>query len=217
MGIASFSKRDYLYLAPKSYKCPLCGKEHTYNNKYYDKYDCKEKNRPLAHYQSTGYKHLTWTCSALNDISISFDAEYCYWEIHGFIDKSGFSKRIDSKGKIPLENMEDREDGTITLYLGRFDYDDIYLTFIYDHEKSFETVYSRKIKAEIAVREEKVLKKERELNAREKNLQAKEQEKRERDLRNLEHSLEQKEKELKALEQKLQEVKKTVLTALNPI
>lgn len=216
MGISNFSKRNYLYLAPKSYKCPFCRREHTYDKEYFDYQSGKTKKRSLASYQNI-YPSLVLSCNSHNQISLSFSYFYCYWKIHGSIDKNNYYDEIDGEGKVSLEEMEDREDGTITFEFTISGSKNIYLKFIYDQENSFGAVYLQKMKAELASHEKNLRQKESELNARERNLQAKEQEKRERDLRNLEQTLQQKEKELEEREKKLQEAKQVLLTSLNQI
>ena len=218
MGISNFSKRDYLYLVLKSYKCPFCGREHTYDKKDFDYHSGKTKNRSLASYSDLYAFSLVLTCGSYNQISLSFDHFYYYWKIHGSIDKNNYYDKIDGEGKVSLEEMEDREDGTITFKfpissLKR----NIYLKFIYDQENSFAFIYLQKMKAELTSHENNLRQKERELYARERNLQAKEQEKREKDLRSLEQVLQQKEKELEEREKKLQEAKTSMLTTLNQI
>lgn len=217
MGISDFSKRDYLYLVPKSYKCPFCGREHTYDKKDFDYHSGKTKNRSLASYSDLYAFSLVLTCGSYNQISLSFDHFYYYWKIHGSIDKNNYYDKIDGEGKVSLEEMEDREDGTITFKFTISSFKNIYLKFIYDQKNSFGAVYLQKMKAELASHEKNLRQKESELNARERNLQAKEQEKRERDLRNLEQTLQQKEKELEEREKKLQEAKQVLLTSLNQI
>lgn len=217
MGISDFSKRDYLYLAPKSYKCPFCRREHTYDKEYFDYQSGKTKNRSLASYQTLYPGSLVLKCNSHNQISLSFDPFYCYWKIHGSIDKNNYYDEIDGEGKVSLEEMEDCEDGTITFKFTISSFKNIYLKFIYDQGNSFGAVYLQKMKVELASREKKLRQKERELYARERNLQTKEQEKREKDLRSLEQVLQQKEKELEEREKKLQEAKTSMLTTLNQI
>ncbi len=217
MGISDFSKRNYLYLVPKSYKCPFCGREHTYDKKDFDYHSGKTKNRSLASYSDLYAFSLVLTCGSYNQISLSFDHFYYYWKIHGSIDKNNYYDKIDGEGKVSLEEMEDREDGTITFKFPISRFKNIYLTFIYDQENSFSAIYLQKMKAELNSRENNLRQKECELYARERNLQEKEQEKREKDLRNLEQTLQQKEKELEEREKKLQEAKTSMLTTLNQI
>ena len=219
MGISNFSKRDYLHLAPKSYMCPFCRSEHTYDKEYFDDRSFKTKKRSLASYHII-YTSLVLECNSFNYISLSFDHHYYYWEIHGRISQvnSCYGDKIDGEGKVSLEEMEDREDGTITFKFAISSLKrNIYLKFIYDQENSFAAIYLQKMKAELTSHENNLRQKERELNAREKNLQAKEQEKREKDLRSLEQVLQQKEKELEEREKKLQEAKTSMLTTLNQI
>ncbi len=218
MGISNFSKVDYLRLAPKSYKCPFCGNEHPYDKTYLDYYG-RTKNKSLLSYNIL-YDSLVLTCSSNNRISLCFDPfrSYYHFQIHGSICKNNYYDKIDGEGKVSLEEMEDREDGTITFKfpissLKR----NIYLKFIYDQENSFAVIYLQKMKAELTSHENNLRQKERELYARERNLQAKEQEKREKDLRSLEQVLQQKEKELEEREKKLQEAKTSMLTTLNQI
>lgn len=217
MGISNFSKVDYLRLAPKSYKCPFCGNEHTYDKPYLDYYG-RTKNKSLLSYNIL-YGSLELTCSRDNRISLCFDPfrSYYHFQIHGSIVKNNYYEQIDGEGKVSLEEMEDRDDGTITFKFPISRFKNIYLTFIYDHENSFGAVYLKKMKAELASHENNLRQKERELYARERNLQEKEQEKREKDLRNLEQTLQQKEKELEEREKKLQEAKTSMLTTLNQI
>lgn len=217
MGISNFSKVDYLSLAPKSYKCPFCGSEHTYDKTYSDYYGRTKKTSLLSY--NILYQSLVLTCSSNNRISLCFDPfrSYYHFQIHGSICKNNYYDKIDGEGKVSLEEMEDREDGTITFKFPISRFKNIYLTFIYDHENSFGAVYLKKMKAELASHENNLRQKERELYARERNLQEKEQEKREKDLRNLEQTLQQKEKELEEREKKLQEAKTSMLTTLNQI
>lgn len=219
MGISNFSKQDYLYLAPKSYMCPFCHIKHTYAEEYFDDRAFKKKKRSLMSYQDMYSKSLVLKCGSFNYISLSFDLSYYRWKIHGRISQvnSYYGDEIDGEGKVSLEEMEDREDGTITFKFPISRFKNIYLTFIYDHENSFGAVYLKKMKAELASHENNLRQKERELYARERNLQEKEQEKREKDLRNLEQTLQQKEKELEEREKKLQEAKTSMLTILNQI
>ena len=219
MGISNFSKQDYLYLAPKSYMCPFCHIKHTYAEEYFDDRAFKKKKRSLMSYQDMYSKSLVLKCGSFNYISLSFDHHYYYWEIHGRISQvnSCYGDKIDGEGKVSLEEMEDREDGTITFKFTISSFKNIYLKFIYDQKNSFGAVYLQKMKAELASHEKNLRQKESDLNARERNLQAKEQEKRERDLRNLEQTLQQKEKELEEREKKLQEAKTSMLTTLNQI
>lgn len=65
MGISDFSKRDYLYLAPKSYKCPFCRREHTYDKEYFDYQSGKTKNRSLVSYQTLYPGSLVLKCNSL--------------------------------------------------------------------------------------------------------------------------------------------------------
>ena len=127
MGISDFSKRDYLYLAPKSYKCPFCRREHTYDKEYFDYQSGKTKNRSLASYQTLYPGSLVLKCNSHNQISLSFDPFYCYWKIHGSIDKNNYYDEIDGEGKVSLEEMEDCEDGTITFKFTISSFKNIYL------------------------------------------------------------------------------------------
>ena len=130
MGISDFSKRDYLYLAPKSYKCPFCRREHTYDKEYFDYQSGKTKNRSLASYQTLYPGSLVLKCNSHNQISLSFDPFYCYWKIHGSIDKNNYYDEIDGEGKVSLEEMEDCEDGTITFKFTISSFKNIYLKLI---------------------------------------------------------------------------------------